>query len=196
MDLDDNVQDVMVQEKYQQMKIKEVLTMKKTYMIGIIAILCVGIAFGVVEGYKLLTATSHFSTIEGIELQYFETADGQWHDLPANGSLVNFGIANIKPGETTTFYVRGRNTAASGALDLIVVLDDSNYLTHSLVCNQTGVAYTQAGNTYHIKTIAGAGYQAVGFSTTADGMMPIVSTDFNNTVYRANVLVGYENVCP
>jgi len=169
--------------------------MKKIY-IGLVAILCVSLAVAAAgTGYKLLTATSHFIHVEGVEAQYYETLDSQWHDLPLTSGQVDFGIANIKPGETTQFCVRGRDTAANGKLNLQIQIDESDYLRHSLVCNQSGVQYSIYENVYHVLLEGGSDWQTICISTTASGDLPITVSTFNNTVYRTDALSTYNNTC-
>lgn len=173
--------------------------MKKIYVIGIVAILMIVSAIATVGGWRLLTATSHFNIVEGVEIQYFEVADGQWHSLPVDQSNVDFGEASLKAGESNSFLLRARNTASSGNLGLTVVMDDANWLYHTVDCvaDSTGTKYTFVdGNTVYVELPSGSAWKTLSFGTGADGETPIGEILFNNTVSRGNALSEYTSECP
>lgn len=172
--------------------------MKKIYMVGIIAICLIASAFAAVEGWKLLTATSTFNVVEGVEVQYYEASTGQWISLPTD-NLVNiqFGTTSIKAGETDTFYLRAKNTAASGILGLTVKLGSAPYLSHTVVCHadSVGTKYEMVGNDVFVELPSDGSYKMLGFTTTAEGTTPTGQITFENYVTRQNAEPAYDNEC-
>ena len=167
-------------------------------VVTMISLLFVGSAMAS-GGWKLLTAQSKFNVVEGVVMQYYEVADGNWHDLPNSGGSVEFGEAQIMPGETNTFYLRAKNSASSGTLGLIVEIDPATYLTHDVVCkgaDSTGTEYSFGSNTVYVKLPSDGVWKTLGFETVADGDTPIGYILFNNTVTRTNPQSTYEVVCP
>lgn len=144
----------------------------------------------------LLTAVSHFTIVEGIEVQYNDT-NGNWQSLPVNGGMVDLGQTNLKPGDTDTFVVRMKNTASTGVIGAHLQIDAVDGLIHALSCveGSSGVKYTSGSNDLYVRVPSGD-YQIIGISTTASTLLiPGTSLTFNNKLYRDEPLVSYASTC-
>lgn len=169
---------------------------KLSVSLVLILALAVGIVAATVSGYKLFTAVSHFNVQEGVEVQYYDGA--LWQPLAVSGGTFDLGTTAIKPGETNSFLLRARNTASSGALDLHLVMENIDGLSHNVLCvtgQSEGLEYTTATNDYHFKAVGDSSWKAIQIDTTATGDMPVGEVEFDNTLTRGSVLTSYGATC-
>jgi hypothetical protein len=149
------------------------------------------------SSYLLLTATSHFTIVEGIEVQYNDST-GNWQSLPVNGGNVDLGQTNLKPGDINTFVVAIKNTASSGVIGAHLQADQVDGLTHSLSCveGSSGVKYQSEGNDLYVKVPSGGISQIIGINTIASNLLtPGIVLTFNNKLYRDEPLSSYASSC-
>lgn len=169
---------------------------KTVILVALFAMLAIGMVSAYVSGYKLFTAVSHFNVQEAIEVQYWDGA--AWQNLAVDGSTFDLGTANIKAGETNSFILRARNTAASGVLGLFLNIEPYSGISHDVTCitgQSEGLKYTKGTDQYWFEAPAGAGWKAITVTTTADGSIGTGTIEFDNTLTRNNPEASYDLTC-
>ena len=154
-----------------------------------------GVLAGVVGGYKLFTAVSHFNVQEGMEVEYWSGT--AWLPLAVDGSTFDLGQSNIKAGETNSFTLRARNTATSGVLGLKLAIESATGISHDVLCNvnSNGLQYTKDTNEFYFKAPADSVWRSIDVTTTADGGIVIGTLEFDNILTRNNAEASYALTC-
>lgn len=172
------------------------------YKPAMFLVMCLVLAGGVlaaaVGAYTLVTAVTHLNVEEGIQLQYLDFDDGLWHDVDVEGGTFDLPDQATHPGEQTIAYMRYKNTAGNGVLDLYYGTEDVDGLVHEFSCLTSGVMYTldSSGFGVHMQAFAGQDWQQFGVKTVVDGGLAPGEYEYDNTIARTNSLDTYDNECP
>jgi hypothetical protein len=188
---------VLMEENKEKTEEKESVTKKIKKFLGIAAVLTL-FGSGVWAGSILLTTVrSHFNVNEAFTAQYW---DGQgWSDLEVNGSTIDLGAKNIKPGESDVTLIRINNTATGGTLGgVLAVAYAGSDLSFAMQCQPagSGMKWNQTENTFYISVPSSTTYE-LGLNATVNPEAPVQSDlTFTDTFYRALPLGSYDNTCP
>lgn len=167
------------------------------YLMLAVAICMVVSAFAY-SAWVLLSTEQIINVQEGIEMSYWDGAAWQPIELNTNGTI-SLPNTTLKPGESQTTFIKVRNLATSGTLNLNYNIAFADYVVTDVQCNgasSTGVEYTYIGNVLDLKVPSGGTDQIIGIRNTLDGAAPLTDIGIDAEASRSNGLSTYVEVCP